>query len=447
MEKILVAGAGISGQNAAKLLLAIDEEVVLYDGDASKDKEALRALFEKEDRIEIVLGELPAEILREVRERVVSPGIPMDAPVVDTVISKGIEVISEIELAYQVDKGRVAAITGTNGKTTTTALLGQIMKNEFRDVFVVGNIGRAYTSEAGNTNHDSVTVAEVSSFQLETVKDFRPHVSAILNITPDHLNRHRTMERYCAAKLHVAMNQKKDDFCILNARDEWLQEYAPHCPARVLWFDSERELEEGAFCRDDIIWLRLDGIDEAVINIHDMQILGKHNVENAMAAILMAVAMGVSLDNVRKGLREFQAVEHRIERVVEKNGVIWYNDSKGTNPDAAIQAIKAMERPTVLLGGGYDKGGSFDEWIESCTGKVKHLILMGATAEKIRETALRYGITDITMVDSLEEAVNVAADVSVPGDAVLLSPACASWGMFPNYEVRGRLFKELVKAL
>ena len=178
-----------------------------------------------------------------------------------------------------------------------------------------------------------------------------------------------------------------------------------------------------------------------------MQILGKHNVENAMAAVLMAVAMGVSLDNVRKGLREFQAVEHRIERVVEKNGVIWYNDSKGTNPDAAIQAIRAMERPTVLLGGGYDKGGSFDEWIEACRGKVKHLILMGATAEKIRETALRYGITDITMVESMEEAVSTAADISVPGDAVLLSPACASWGMFPNYEVRGKLFKELVMAL
>ncbi len=446
-KKVLVAGAGISGLHACSLLLAQGKEVVLYDGNADKDPAELKKEFPETSNLQIVLGALPEELLPEISVCVVSPGIPMDSPLAEELKGAGIPVISEIELAFEAAKGRLIAITGTNGKTTTTALTGEICKNYFRSVFVVGNIGNAYTKEALKTEEDTVTVAEVSSFQLETIRDFHPQVSAILNITPDHLNRHKTMECYAEVKESVTKNQTGEDFCILNAEDERLKAFAPSCPAKVLFFSSARELSEGAFLEGEDIYVRLNGTTEKVVNIHELKLLGRHNYENVMAAVLMSLCIGVPMESIRETLRAFTAVEHRIEYVTEKNGVVYYNDSKGTNPDAAIQAIRAMVRPTVLLGGGYDKGGEFDEWIQAACPKVKELILMGATAERIAATARKYGMERIVFVNSLKEAVEEAARVAEPGDAVLLSPACASWGMFPNYEVRGREFKELVRAL
>ena len=446
-EKVLVLGAGISGINAGKLLTEVGRPVILYDGNKEKNEAELREQLGNPSDLTIVLGELTDEVLAQAGLCVISPGIPTDADFVMPVRTAGIPVWSEIELAYHYAKGRLIAITGTNGKTTTTALTGKICADYAESVFVVGNIGNAYTKEALKTKEESITVAEVSSFQLENIVNFHPQVSAVLNITPDHLNRHKTMECYTNVKLSVAKNQSPEDVVILNYEDDRLRAAAPEMMPRVLFFSSARELPEGAYLKGEEIFLALDGTVTRVCSIQDLNLLGRHNYENVMAAVLMAVSIGIPMDSIRHSLSEFRAVEHRIEFVEEKNGVAYYNDSKGTNVDAAIQAIRAMIRPTVLLGGGYDKGAEFDEWIQAFDGKVKQLILMGATARQIADTAAKYGVENIVFVDSMEEAVQTAAKTAEPGDAVLLSPACASWGMFPNYEVRGRVFKELVHAL
>ena len=446
-EKVLVLGAGISGINAGKLLTEVGRPVILYDGNKEKNEAELREQLGNPSDLTIVLGELTDEVLVQAGLCVISPGIPTDADFVMQVRTAGIPVWSEIELAYHYAKGRLIAITGTNGKTTTTALTGKICADYAESVFVVGNIGNAYTKEALKTKEESITVAEVSSFQLENIVNFHPQVSAVLNITPDHLNRHKTMECYTNVKLSIAKNQSPEDVVILNYEDDRLRAAAPEMMPRVLFFSSARELPEGAYLKGEEIFLALDGTVTRVCSIQDLNLLGRHNYENVMAAVLMAVSIGIPMDSIRHSLSEFRAVEHRIEFVEEKNGVAYYNDSKGTNVDAAIQAIRAMIRPTVLLGGGYDKGAEFDEWIQAFDGKVKQLILMGATARQIADTAAKYGVENIVFVDSMEEAVQTAAKTAEPGDAVLLSPACASWGMFPNYEVRGRVFKELVHAL
>ena len=253
------------------------------------------------------------------------------------------------------------------------------------------------------------------------------------------------MENYTAVKMGVTRNQTESDICVLNYEDARLRQQAEGLRAKVLFFSSKQRLTEGAFLEGGSIMLFLNGKEERVCGIQDLNLLGVHNYENVMAAVLMAASLGIPMDSIRRSLKEFKAVEHRIEFVAELGGVTYYNDSKGTNPDASIQAIQAMVRPTILIGGGYDKGGEYDEWMEACVGKIKLLILMGATAQKIGVTAERYGIPKIAYASSMEEAVKLAAEETEPGDAVLLSPACASWGMFPNYEVRGRVFKELVR--
>ena len=360
---------------------------------------------------------------------------------------RGIPIWGEIELAYEAGKGEVLAITGTNGKTTTTSLLGQIMKNYTENTYVVGNIGNPYTSVALETTEDSVIVAEMSSFQLETIETFRPRVSAILNITPDHLNRHHTMEAYIAAKENIAKNQTEEDTCVLNYEDAVTRQFGETLKAKVLYFSSQRILEEGIYLDGEKIVLSLNGEKTEICTVNELNILGTHNHENAMAAAAMAAAYGVPVEIIRKTLKEFQGVEHRIEFVAEKDGVVYYNDSKGTNPDAAIKGIQAMNRPTVLIGGGYDKDSAYDEWINAFDGKVKKLVLIGATREKIAQTAEKLGFHEIVMADTFEEAFEKCVEYAEPGDAVLLSPACASWGMFKNYEQRGDKFKELVNQL
>lgn len=285
---------------------------------------------------------------------------------------QGITVIGEVELAYQFGKGDVLAITGTNGKTTTTTLLGEIMKNYQEDVFVVGNIGTPYTTAVEKMTDNTITVAEMSSFQLESIVDFRPRVSAILNFTPDHLNRHHTMEAYIEAKENIAKNQTEKDTCVLNYEDDVTRAFGENIKSKVLYFSSQRILEEGIYLENGQIVLAMNGEKTPVCHVDELNILGTHNHENAMAAAGMAAAYGVPVDVIRRTLKEFQGVEHRIEYVAEKNGVVYYNDSKGTNPDAAIKGIQAMNRPTVLIGGGYDKDSAYDEWIDSFDGKVKN---------------------------------------------------------------------------
>lgn len=448
-QKVLVAGSGKSGIAAAKLLLAMGGEVVLYDSNDKLDPEKIKENFEEGAKLTIVLGELNRTDLLGVELSIISPGIPLDVPFVKVLDEANIPIWSEIQLAYHVAKGKLAAITGTNGKTTTTALTGEIMKTFYEEVFVVGNIGTPYTETALETTDASVTVAEVSSFQLETIMDFRPNVSAILNITPDHLNRHGTMEVYIEVKERIAENQTEEDWLVLNYDDPVLREFGESegLKPKVFYFSSTQVLKDGMYLDGDMIVYAHDGKKEEVVNVHELNLLGKHNHENVMAAVAISIRMGVPMDCIRKAVKAFKAVEHRIEFVLERSGVKYYNDSKGTNPDAAIQAIRAMPGPTVLIAGGYDKHSEYDEWIEEFGNKVKYLVLIGQTRDKIAECARRHGFTEIMYAEDMAEAVRVCAAYANTGDNVLLSPACASWGMFDNYEQRGDIFKECVRSL
>ena len=549
-KKVLVVGAGKSGIAASELLLDKKIETVLYDGNKDLDVEKLYEKAPKLKGMPVLLGELTDEQLRAFDVAVLSPGVPTDLPVVERMRAQNVCIWGEIELAYSFAKGRLIAITGTNGKTTTTALTGEIMKNYFKDVRVVGNIGIPYTSEAATMTDETVTVAEISSFQLETIHEFHPEISAILNITPDHLNRHHTMDCYIKTKEAITTNQTKDEVCVLNYEDEVLRAFGESAPVHVVWFSSARKLAEGFYLDGEEIFYAHDGNTEKVINVNDLNLLGRHNYENVMAATAMSVNFGVPMEKIvevlkrfqavehrieyvteKRGVRfyndskgtnpdaaiqgiramnrptlligggydkqstydewidafdgkvkklnllgrhnyenvmaatamsvnfgvpmekivevlkRFQAVEHRIEYVTEKRGVRFYNDSKGTNPDAAIQGIRAMNRPTLLIGGGYDKQSTYDEWIDAFDGKVKKLVLIGQTAEKIEVCAHKHGFMDTVRCETFEEAIRYCYDHAVSGDAVLLSPACASWGMFPNYEERGRIFKEIVRGL
>lgn len=446
-RKVLVAGAGISGIGAAELLLKLGAQVVLYDSNENLDQEAVRGRFAPEASIEIWKGELTAGMASETELCVISPGIPLDVPFVKVLKDAGIPIWSEIELAFRAGKGKLAAITGTNGKTTTTALVGEIFANAAESAFTVGNIGIPYTQEALNMREDSLTVVECSSFQLETIIDFKPDVSAILNITEDHLNRHKTMECYAQVKENIAMNQDQNGTCVLNYEDDRLRTFGSQLKIPVIFFSSVRKLEQGIYLDDGMIVLKQGDQTIPFVKTEEMNIIGQHNYENAMAAAAIAWAMGVDVEIIRKTMRSFKAVEHRIEYVTEKHGVVYYNDSKGTNPDAAIKAVQAMTRPTILIAGGYDKQSEYDEWIETFGDTIKHMILLGVTGPKIADCAKKHGFSSVEFAESMEEAVKAAAEKAEPGYAVLLSPACASWGMFPNYEVRGKVFKDCVYAL
>lgn len=446
-KKVLVVGTGISGIGAAGLLVKMGACPVLFDSNDKLKREDILKRAGNEPSLTVLLGSVPDELKEEIGLVVVSPGVPSDSLFIDEFRQRGIPVWGEIELAYACGKGNVVAITGTNGKTTTTTLTGQIMKAYYSSVFVVGNIGTPYTEAALSTKEDSVVVAEISSFQLETTVNFAPEVSAILNITPDHLNRHHTMECYVSVKESIAARQTKNQTCVLNYEDPYTRDFGRRCPAKVVYFSSKRELPEGIYLKGEDIWLSGDGKKERLLNVHEIKLVGICNVENVMAAIAISLSMKVPMDIILETVRGFKAVEHRIEFVAAKNGVDYYNDSKGTNPDAAIQGIRAMTKPTVLIGGGYDKQSEYDEWIEAFEGKVKALVLIGQTREKIAECAKRHGVKKIVLADTFAEAFAICVDTAEPGDAVLLSPACASWGMFPNYEARGKLFKELVEKI
>lgn len=445
-QKVLVFGSGISGVGATRLLEQVGKEVILYDGNASLDAEKIKKQIGEQTKASVLLGELHEDVMKTLDLVVMSPGVPTDLSVVNQMRDMGIPIWGEIELGFTYGKGDVLAITGTNGKTTTTALLGEIMKNYKESVYVVGNIGNPYTAVALDMTEESVAVAEVSSFQLETIHAFRPRVSAILNITPDHLNRHHTMEAYIEAKEDVAKNQTKDDTCVLNYEDEVLRKFGENVNAEVLYFSSRRKLDKGIYLENGNLVYK-DKDETVICHVEELQLLGTHNYENVMAASAMAIAYGVPMDVIQKTIKAFKGVAHRIEFVCEKNGVAYYNDSKGTNPDAAIKAVEAMNRKTLLIGGGYDKDSEYEEWIGSFDGKVKYLVLLGQTREKIACAARKLGFENIIMVDSLEEAVATCAKLAEPGEAVLLSPACASWGMFKNYEERGDEFKRFVNAL
>ncbi len=446
MKTYFVVGAGRSGINAAKMLLALNENVILYDGN---EKFEVSAAKEKIgcDCVDFVLGDFSDFDFSKIDICVVSPGVSLETPVMKAVAEHGIPIWGEVELAYRHDKGTVIGITGTNGKTTTTSLTYEIVKSFKEKALLVGNIEIPYTGYALQSNESSVTVAEISSFQLETMVDFKPHISAILNITPDHLDRHKTLENYIAIKESITKNQNKNDFCVLNYNDPVLRRFGEELKCKVIFFSAYDELESGVFLHGDTIIISENGDQTPVCKTDETSLVGLHNYENIMAAVAMTHALGVPLEIIREGIRRFTAVEHRIEFVAEKNGVKYYNDSKGTNPDAAIKAVCAMPSPTVLIGGGYDKKSSYDEWVATFDGRVKELLLIGKTKHDIAAACDRAGFKAYKFIDTLEEAVSVAAQDAQPGDCVLLSPACASWDMFKSYQQRGTIFKDCVKAL
>lgn len=446
-KRVLVIGSGKSGIAATKLLETVHAVVTLYDSNDKLNEKDIRERLQKDSKANILLGTLNKDIMKNTDLVVISPGVPTDLDYFMQIEEMNIPIWGEIELAYHFSKGKIVAITGTNGKTTTTALVGEIMKTYYESVFVVGNIGIPYTDMVLDMKESSVTVAEMSSFQLETIHNFKPNVSAILNITPDHLNRHHTMENYIAAKVNISKNQDSSDVCVLNYEDLILREISEKLNTNVLFFSSLRKLKKGVYLDGENIIYRVDDIKTLICNVNELNIFGRHSYENVMAGVAIAISMGVPFDCIKKAITTFKAVEHRIEYVTTKKGVTYYNDSKGTNPDAAIKAIQSMRTPTILIGGGYDKGSEYDEWIHAFEGKVKYLVLLGQTREKIANTARKLGFENIIMVDSLEEAVKISSEKAENGDSVLLSPACASWGMFENYEVRGRKFKEYVNKL
>ena len=451
-QTVLVLGTGRSGVAAAKQIIAMGGEVVFFDANPKVDEKKLLSQFKKKEAMKVakvIKGKLSDRDLLKIDAAVISPGIPMDEPYVLSIHTAQIPLIGEIELAYQSCKGKLAAVTGTNGKTTTVSLIGEILKSKFADTHVVGNIGNPFTAEALDTEEQSATVCEVSSFQLESIVDFRPNVSAITNITPDHLDRHKTMKNYIAVKESIASNQTEEDSIVLNYMDPELRKFGKkrNLKPKVIWFSSEEEPKEGFFLRDGDFYYRTKEEEKKLFATKDLHLLGKHNHENVMCAMAVGMQMGVPMEQIIKVCKKFKQVEHRIEFVRERSGVRYYNDSKGTNVDAAIQALRAMPGPVLLIGGGYDKHVDFDAWVKEFKGRVKYLVLIGQTRNQIAACAKKNGFHNLMFAEDMDEAVKDCAAYADPGDYVLLSPACASWGMFKDYEERGRIFKDCVKNL
>ena len=441
-QTALIVGMAKSGIGAAKLLCRNGWRVIINDQKPKIDGlEAALAGYDVENR----LGEAPETLLGGVSLVIPSPIIPMTTPFLVQARQQGIEVISEIELGYRHAQADFVCITGTNGKTTCTALTGELFKAGGFRTFVLGNIGVAITEHAEETRPGDVIVAETAALQLEGCSRFHARAAACCNITPDHLDHFGTMDRYIAAKCKVFDNQTADDFAVLNYDDPEVRAMYTLTPAACLYFSRRSEVPEGMFVRDGVVIYRRGGHELPLLRASEIRIPGGHNLENAMLSSLLALAMGVPADAVRETLRTFPGVEHRIEFVRELDGVTFINDSKGTNPASTIRAIEAMTRPTVLLLGGYDKHLDFHELFDALRGRVRALVILGQTRDQLLRTAADADMLELChTADTFREAVDTARALARPGDVVLLSPASASWGMFDNFEQRGRVFKEIV---
>ena len=448
-RKVLVFGMARSGIAAAKLLL--DKGARVYICDAKTEADFSGALDElKAAGATLLLGEQhPEDKVEGMDALIVSPGIPVEHPAVVRARSLGVEVMGEIEYAYRESTGLLLAITGTNGKTTTTTLLGEMFKNAGKRTFVVGNIGTPYAGIAGQTRPGDVTVCEISSFMMETSSKFHPAVCAVLNISEDHLNRHGTMEKYIALKERIFENSAGDDWVILNWDDPVTRDMARRVHCRVGWFSSRSEVPFGAFVRDGMIVYGTAQDCKPVCPAAEVYIPGEHNLKNALAATAMAMASGIPAPVIRHTLRTFKGVEHRIEFVREVGGVRFIDDTKGTNVQSTIQAVRAMDRPTVLILGGYDKHTDFTplcEEIMKCP--ISRIVLIGETAKQFEQTLEKVGYHAWTHAGyDFKKAIDMAFELANPGGNVLLSPSCASFDMFKDYEERGRVFKDIVNKL
>lgn len=445
-KNILVIGLGISGVSTVKALNKLGAKISVYD---EKGKESLKNDLKKIENIKTDLflgGKIP--LLEKFDLVIKNPGVPFDHGLILEAEKKGIDIVTDLELAYRLNlTDNLIVITGTNGKTTTTTLVGEIFKNAGKTTHIVGNIGLGILWELMNGNKEDYVVVEASSFQLDSCSKLKPKVSSILNISPDHLNWHKSFENYYMAKKKVLVNQDFDDFTILNYDDDRLKRLGENLNTNVIWFSRKEVLENGIFLDSGNLTIREDGNSRVVINKDELNIPGNHNIENALAAIGIANSMGVEIDIIRKTLKAFKSVEHRIEYVDTINKVNFYNDSKGTNIDASIKAIEAIDENIILIAGGADKGCSYDDFINTFQDRVKSLILLGETKYDIEKTALEYGFTNIKIVDNMREAIEEAYKNSREYDNVLLSPACASLDMYPSYEARGEDFKRNVALL
>ena len=447
-KNVLLVGLAKTGVSTIKKLNKLGANIIVND---IKPKEKLEGIIEEIDNldnIEYVLGK-HLENIENIDLTIVSPGVPLDLPFIEKIKCEGIKIIGEVELAYKLSKNPTfIGITGTNGKTTTTSLVGEMFKKANKDTYIVGNIGNPVIDTVDLTNENSYLVTELSSFQLESIEDFKPKVSTIINITEDHLNRHHTMENYINAKARIFKNQDKTDFTILNYDDSIVRDLGKSSNGNVLYFSIKEEVKQGAYLdKNNNIVIKVDGEELVLMNKSELSLPGNHNLENAMSAILMSYVLNIDTDVIIETLRTFKGVEHRLEFVTNKDGIMFVNDSKGTNPDSTIKAITSYERPIVLIAGGYEKQSDFTEMIKYATKNVKALVLLGQTADKIATTAKEQGITNIVKVSDMKEAVNKAYALAESGDVVLLSPACASWDMYPNFEARGLDFKENIYKL
>ncbi len=445
-KKVLIVGMARSGISAAILLKKLGACVIVSDS-KTEDKISDEVLMLKAYDISLYLGKNPDDIIKEQDLIILSPGVPSDLPFISEAEKNNIVVWSEVELGYRLCPCPVIAITGTNGKTTTTSLVGEIFRNYKKNTEVVGNIGIPFTEKVLSLDDRSFAVAEISSFQLEKIDKFKPFVSAILNITPDHLNRHKTLENYILTKARIFENQNENNYLILNYDDSVCRRMKNSARCETLYFTESDSLEkiglsEGIYSNQESIFIKFREYNQKVIDISELKILGRHNVQNAMAAVGISLAAGVPMSVIINTLKNFKAVEHRIEYVTTINDIEFYNDSKGTNPDAAINAINAMKRPICLIGGGYDKKSDFDKWIKTFAGKVKYFAVIGEVSDKIISTCEKYGFKNYKKANSLEDAVKMCFQNAEEGDCILLSPACASWDMFESYEERGNLFKK-----
>ena len=447
-KKVLVCGMARSGVSAAQCLYELGARVTISD---SKVEEKLAEALQPLEGMDIrrCLGDQaqPAD-LESYDLAVTSPGIPMQAPILRAVQAAGVPLIGELELGAQVSRAPLYAVTGTNGKTTTTTLIGEIFRNLGKTTYVVGNIGYPFTACALQCGEEDVAVAEVSSFQLETISTFHPHIAVMCNITEDHLNRHGTMEEYIRVKERIFENMGQGDYAVLNLDDPIVRGMAERIPCAPAFFSRRQEVETGAYLEGEEVVFSLNGHKKRVLRADEIRIPGEHNLENALAATALAMLAGVPAPVVRHTLKTFPGVEHRIETVRTVEGVTYINDSKGTNVDASIRAVRAMKVPTVLLAGGYDKHTDFLPLArEILASKIHTVVVLGDTAEQIERALRAVGFETILHAKTFEEAVLLARSCAKEGENVLLSPACASFDMFQDYEERGRVFKEIVSRL
>lgn len=442
-KRVLVAGAGISGLAAVRLLMAQKAEVFLTDRQP-KDKLAGVSELGLDDSY-LILGREPdiSEIKPELV--VLSPGVSPQVSYIAEASRKGIPLWSEVELALRNSRAVTVGITGSNGKTTAATLAGKLAKATGRDTIIAGNIGLALSGEAGHLDENGIIVAELSSFQLEFIDKLRVHIAVMLNITPDHLDRHGTMENYAAAKARIFNNQTNEDLAVLNWDDPLVRSFAGKTKARVIYFSVNERLDQGIFLCGENIVRQNGGFAETVIGRRELLLKGNHNLQNVMAATAVALELGLKLEKIRELLRGFAPVKHRQEIVGRFNDILYINDSKGTNPDSSIKALQSYEEPIVLIAGGRNKGLDMTGYMHEAGKRVKSLVLVGEAAGEMEKAALQAGITRIIRTETFEDCVQKAIAEAVSGDVVLLSPACTSWDMFKSYEERGELFGRLVR--